>query len=879
MDAQPPPAASDTAPAEFLAGGGEMGALMRAHDWSRSPLGPPRDWPDALRTAVSLCLNSHFPILLWWGPELVTLYNDAWCPAAGSRKHPRGLGRPGIESWPEVWDTIGPQLEGVMRDGIATWSKDVPLLLDRHGYLEETFFTYACSPIRHADGRIGGVFTPVCETTGHVIGARRLEVLRRLGERAAGHDSVAGTCRAIDAVLAGQPDTLASLIYLRDGNGRARLMSAPAHGVPAEVEIAGDDDWAIAATIRSDSLTLLDDPPASFGALLPQGTWPERHARAAVLPIAAQDRDDITDGALLIGLNPRRQLDDDYLGFLRRVAGHAAIAIAAAAAQRARTDELQEVLDAVPTAVWVTRDPQARVAWANRQAAELLRLEGSGIYTLGNRKGLGYTVLRDGIEAPREVLPFARAVRGEETAPEELVVRFNDGTERHVVTQARPLRDARGIQNGAVMAVVDITERKLAQAALQEANATLEARVADRTAALEATIKELRAQMEERERMEATLRQMQRLEAIGQLTAGVAHDFNNLLTVILGNIEFLERDLTGPPARRLATLRAAAERGASLTGQLLAFARRQQLQPRPVDLNQIVTGMADLLRTSVGGTVRIQTDLLRSLWPAMVDQPQMELVILNLALNARDAMADGGTLTIATANTRLEAPERPEQPPAGDYVTLRVSDTGTGMDQEVLDRAFEPFFTTKPAGKGSGLGLAQVYGFAQQSGGDVMIASRTGEGTTVTVHLPRAPALAAVSFPGSAGPRWRARILLADDDEAVREVTAAMLEEAGYAVVRAGGAPAALAVLDGGAAVDLLVADFVMPGMNGLQLARAARERRRGLPVLFVTGYAATTLLADIADAAVLRKPFHSDDLQRNVAALLHARHAGRVTG
>jgi signal transduction histidine kinase len=279
--------------------------------------------------------------------------------------------------------------------------------------------------------------------------------------------------------------------------------------------------------------------------------------------------------------------------------------------------------------------------------------------------------------------------------------------------------------------------------ALRRLNETLEARVQERTAELAATNRQLVAQIEELQRVESTLQQMQRLEAIGQLTSGVAHDFNNLLTVVLGNIGFLEKanSIGNDPRlqQRLFHMRLATERGAKLTSQLLAFSRRQRLQPKPFDVNKSLENMHDLLQSSLGGGITINTQLRPGIWPALADPTQIELVVLNLVINARDAMANEGTITIETSSAKVGSPERPEEPAAGDYVVIGVSDTGSGMTREVLAKAFEPFFTTKDIGKGSGLGLSQVLGFAKQSGGGIRIETRVGEGTSVKVYLPRAP--------------------------------------------------------------------------------------------------------------------------------------------
>ena len=410
--------------------------------------------------------------------------------------------------------------------------------------------------------------------------------------------------------------------------------------------------------------------------------------------------------------------------------------------------------------------------------------------------------------------------------------------------------------------------------AIRAAEALLERRVAERTAELESANRELASQIAERERAESALRQAQRLEAVGQLTSGVAHDFNNLLMVVQGNIRQLQKALDDPVIqRRLQMMSQAAERGAQLTAQMLAFSRRQRLEPRAVDLNDTVRSMRDLLQATMGGSVRIETALQPDLWAAMIDPTQIELVILNLAINARDAMEVGGTLTVETANVTLGAPARPEEPAAGDYVMVAVTDTGSGMTPEVLAKVFEPFFTTKEVGKGSGLGLSQVFGLAKQSGGGVRIDSAVGAGTSVRVFLPRATSAPAVEPPEAAPeaepPGKDLKVLLVDDDNAVREVTAGILQDLGYRVLEAGSGGAALDVLDRQSEIDLLLLDFAMPGMNGAEVAREARARRPDLPILFLTGYADIDALAQASDDGVLRKPFVQKDLAAKLRSVL----------
>ena len=406
-------------------------------------------------------------------------------------------------------------------------------------------------------------------------------------------------------------------------------------------------------------------------------------------------------------------------------------------------------------------------------------------------------------------------------------------------------------------------------------NEQLESRVDERTAELAAANRQLLGQIQERERVESTLRQMQRLEAVGQLTSGVAHDFNNLLTVVLGNIGFLERGLAaagvdGRLAQRIGYMRTAAERGAKLTDQLLSFSRRQRLEPRSLDLNETIAGMRDLLQSTMGGSIHIETMLKHGLWSTLVDPTQLELAVLNLAINARDAMEVGGTLKVEIENVTLGPATYPEEPPAGDYVSIRVSDSGTGMPEDIRAKVFEPFFTTKEPGKGSGLGLSQVLGFAKQSGGGVRIDSRVGEGTSVYIYLPRAggervderPVAARIS---AAGAFTGASILLVDDDNAVREVTRAMLHELGYAVLEAGSGGAALDVLSREPKIDLMIVDFAMPGMNGAEVARQAQAKRPSLPILFVTGFSDRSGMAGVDEAHILAKPFVYDELASKV--------------
>ncbi|HVJ51601.1 MAG TPA: cache domain-containing protein [Aliidongia sp.] len=381
-----------------------------------------------------------------------------------------------------------------------------------------------------------------------------------------------------------------------------------------------------------------------------------------------------------------------------------------------------------------------------------------------------------------------------------------------------------------------------------------------------------------REQAEIQLFQSQKIEAVGQLTTGIAHDFNNLLTSIIGNLDFLRIDVRDPKTERhLAAIERAANRAATLTSQLLAFSRKQRLSPEAVDLNGLICNMTEMLRSTLGGTIRVELILKDQLWRAFVDRVQIELVVLNVAINARDAMPSGGTLTIKTENVSVGAPELPADPPAGDHVLIAIEDTGSGMTPEVLARAFDPFFTTKPPGKGTGLGLSQTYGLVQQSGGGIRIDTAEGIGTIVRIFLPRiqsevatsdldeSPAVVAVAS------RRSARILVVDDDAAVREAIADMATSLGFEALGVEGGQAALSLLGTDAQIELVIVDFAMPDLNGIEVAQRARKMRPGLPIIFVTGFADVESLRE--EAWVLQKPFRRESL----AAKLELAMASRV--
>ncbi len=420
-----------------------------------------------------------------------------------------------------------------------------------------------------------------------------------------------------------------------------------------------------------------------------------------------------------------------------------------------------------------------------------------------------------------------------------------------------------------VRAALRARGRQLEIRALLEARdaaaASLEAQVQARTTELRALNARLREEMEERVRVQDSLRHAQKMEALGQLTGGVAHDFNNLLMVISGGLDMLARN--EDPARRerfMLAMRQAAERGAALTRQLLTFSRSHALQAETVLLPALIGNMDELLDRSLRGDVEVEVRLAPDVWPVFVDAGEFELAILNLAVNARDAMAGGGCIVIAADNVIEELDGKPRE-----MVRLVVRDTGSGMSDEVLARVFEPFFTTKDVGKGSGLGLAQVYGFAKQSGGRVSIETAVGKGTAITLLLPRSTRALEDDEsgpPAAEGPASAAGacVLLVEDDPAVAGLVADMLDSLGYEVLQARSVQAALGALAGGQRVDLVFSDIMMPGgMDGLALAREVRRRREGLPVLLTSAFAETAAAqARAMGIAVLRKPYGIEELR-----------------
>jgi PAS domain S-box-containing protein len=830
----------------FLTGGGQTGALIRAFDWASTSLGAIQSWPQSLKTATATLVHSTVPIVMLWGEDGVMIYNDAYSVFAGGR-HPGLLGRKVREAWVEVADFN----DHVMKVGLAGGTlayRDQELTLSRRGPPEQVWMNLDYSPVFDETGKPAGVMAIVVETTERVLADRRIAAerdrLKRMFEQAPG----------FMAMLDG-PDHVVSLTnpaYMQL-IGPRRVIGLKLREALPEVEGQGyfeilDECFRTGQPYVGTGVKLLVQRIA--------GSPPEElFVDFVYQPIA--DADGRVSGVFVQGSDVTAR-------------------VAADIAHRESEARFREAADAAPVLIWVS-DTEGSAIWFNKPwrdfaGAPMEQDLGRG-WTQRIHPDDAGTLLAINNEAYRRRAPFRTDVR----------LRRHDGEYRVFDNTGVPRFAANGRFLGYIGSCVDVTEARRAEASLRRLTETLEARVEARTSELAAANRLLIAQIEERERMETTLRRMQRLEAVGQLTAGVAHDFNNLLTVVLGNIGFLERALhhVAVDARtrdRLGYMKIAAERGATLTGQLLAFSRRQRLEARPVNLNETVVSMRDLLQSSMGGSVRLQTVLHPDLWPALVDATQIELVILNLAINARDAMQVGGALTVQTANVTLGEPERLEDPPPGDYVVVSVADTGSGMTPEVLAKAFEPFFTTKETGRGTGLGLSIVYGIANRWGGHVSVSTEVGVGSTFTLLFPvstEAPDPSVTTPTTSRPDGGHQSILLVEDEDGVRRSTTRILEVAGYRVLQAENGVEASRVFDA-ETVDILVTDLVMPGgVSGQALAESVRGRNPLLPVVFVSGYSQETIAEKGVfppSTAIVKKPFLPSELLEAIARAIAER-------
>lgn len=990
--------------AGFLAGGGEIGALMRAHDWSTNSLGNPEHWSVPLRIAVQLMLNTDHPMYLFWGDDSIGLYNDAYSVSVGAEMHPGSLGRPARKVWAEIWDVIGPQIEQVMRGGDATWHENHLIPITRNGQREDVYWTYSYSPIgdESAANGVGGVLVLCTETTQSVLvtsalrdSEARFRFLDRLAKATQAESDPEAIMAASTKLLGehlgvdicpyadveadndmfhirrdwtspGIPSIVGS--YSLDDFGRVAAL-AQRSGVPLvtrnAIEDLGEDEAStftsigIAATIcvplvkrgrlaammavhsasprnwTDEDVTLVTEVaercwahiervgahaalreseqrfrehfenandfifttdlemritscnPAVAKALeqtpdqlighrisdyTPPETW--EHNKAMLAAKLADEGDATRYEVEVFDSHGERMMWEINSRLIRDASGTplGLHAIARDVTERIRNQRLLDearakaeaeaaenaaILGQLAEGVIVT-DADGKITFVNDAAT---RLHGvAALDVAPSEYSETYSLFReDGSPYPSEELPLARAVMGGETATDaRWRIHRPDGSEVVAIGSAQPVLGPDGTALGAVLTIRDDTARHAAELALRELNETLEERVARRTAELE--------------QAQEALRQSQKLEAMGQLTGGVAHDFNNLLTPILGSLDMLHRKGLGDARQQMLIDGAlqSAERAKLLVQRLLAFARRQPLKPSPVDVGGLIAGMADLIASTSGPNIKVALDLQNNVPAALADANQLEMAILNLSVNGRDAMPDGGKLTLACSSVIAELGNA-EQLKPGRYVRISVADTGVGMDEATLVRAVEPFFSTKGIGQGTGLGLSMVHGLASQLGGALTISSRRGLGTSVALWLPASDVAVEVEPPSAApvNSKVAATILLVDDEPLVRISTADMLTDLGYKVVEAASAEEALDIFSEGHRFQLLVTDHLMPGMTGVDLARIVTEQQPDMPVLIASGYADVDAIPQ--NLPRLTKPFRQTDLAASVAELMEA--------
>ena len=542
---------------------------------------------------------------------------------------------------------------------------------------------------------------------------------------------------------------------------------------------------------------------------------------------------------------------------------------------------LQAIFAAVPVGILVAEAPSGQLVGANLQMDRLFGPHWPRSARV-SEYGSWECFHSDGRRLSPHEYPLARALAGEERPSIEVLRRMDDDTRHWVRLTGAPIRDASGGIKGAVISVEDVDLAKRAEAVLQKANTTLIGAAEIAASHLEDNQRLLAGAEAGRETAERQLRQLQKMEAVGQLTGGIAHDFNNMLSVIIGGLDLAQRRLGRGEVnvgRYLEGAMEGATRAAALTQRLLAFSRQQPLAPETLDANRIVQALTELLTRTLGEQVRLQMVLTAGLWKCRADLGELENVVVNLSVNARDAMPDGGRLTIETGNAHIDASYAQDaEIPPGHYVMIAVTDTGTGMPPDVVAKAFDPFFTTKAVGKGTGLGLSQVFGFVRQSGGHVRIYSEMGHGTTAKVYLPRvfddetatvpprrAPILARGGSPTEI-------VLVVEDEERVRNFTTEALRDLGYSVRHAESGAVALALLDAGMPVTLLFTDIVMPEMTGRVLADEALRRQPDLKVIFTTGYTRNAVVHNgIIDPGTtfLAKPFGIEQLATKLRDVL----------
>jgi PAS domain S-box-containing protein len=796
---------------------GEMAERVRQFDWRATPLGDCKEWSDALKQSVAMVLASGAPMALRWGPALVRIYNDAYGAIIGDR-HPAAFGKPRSDEWPEIIEEIGPLCAAILSgERPAFFAENRLCRVRRQGdKVGEARLTISCSPVPDATAPngIGGALIAAVETTGQ----HRTHTALRSRNRSLSSEIIQRT-QERDQIWQVSEDLLGVLNF--DGY----FLSVN----PAWTEFLG---WTADEVQRMpiSELRHPDDAADSEAGLT--------DLAAGVPRVRMESRIRHKDGSWRC---VDWTMSTDENGLIYVIGRNITAQRLSASALRESELHFRLLVDAVVDYAIYMLDPNGIVSSWNSGAQRIKGYRKDEI--VGEHFSRFYTAEDRAAGVPERAL--AQAAAGTPYQAEGWRVR-KDGSNFWASVTLSAIRDESGALVGFAKVTRDITERRQSQKGLRRA--------------------------------QERLAQSQKLEMLGQLTGAIAHDFNNLLMVVGANTQLLKRRMVDPPSlRAVGAIEHAASRGETLTRRLLTFSRRQTLNPIVVDIHERLAVSRDLLATSAGKDIDLVFDLPEQTSPVLVDVPELELVLVNIIVNARDAMPEGGMIRIGGGNVHV-SPDDALDDLTGDFVALHITDTGSGIDPEVLSRVFEPFFTTKGPDKGTGLGLSQVYGFARQSNGTVRVTSNLGVGTTVTIYLPRA--VGSVVGPSRPLPEderrsGTERILLVEDNPEVQEVTAAFLEELGYRVSLADNADAALVRLAAEQDIRLVFSDIVMPGaMNGVALARRVRSAYPHIAVLLTTGYAPQQDLIDDT-LAVLRKPYRLSTLSSTLRATLDRVRAG----
>ncbi len=827
----------------WLVGGGECGQRVRDLDWSTTPLGSMCEWPGELRTTVANIVHSPIAKVLMWGDSHVMIYNDAYRAIAGAR-HPAAFGGLVADVWPEIWDWNRDILERGFR-GEEIAYRDQKMIVTRAGVQEEVVFDLYYTPVYFNEGDVGGVMCTVVENTGRVAAERRLA--------------------ESEAELRTITDSMPVLVAFVDRDQRYRFANNHYR------EFLGIDPEAMIGTRIGDVLT-----DADYADRLP------------LIERALAGEDVVADVHLHHRDGSRRRAETRYIP--RRDAAGSVIGFHILVFDVDERMRHAEAIERSNRRFRAAMDAVHGVLWTNSADGRMVGEQPGWAAITGQTyedyQGFGWANAVHPDDAEASIVAWNEAVAVKGMFVHEHRVRRHDGEWRTYAIRALPIIGADGELIEWVGVHTDITEQRAAEQALRDQANVLARQVHHRERA-EAQLRQLNETLEtrvieeisERRQAEQALAQAQKMETIGKLTGGVAHDFNNLLQVVSGNLQLLGKDVAGNDRaeQRVANAMAGVSRGSKLAAQLLAFGRRQALEPKVVNVTRFVQGMDDMLRRAIGEGVEIETIVGGGLWNTFIDPNQIENALLNLAINARDAMEGQGKLTIELSNAHLDdeyARSHDEVTP-GQYVMLAVSDTGSGMSDDIIEKVFEPFFSTKGEGKGSGLGLSMVYGFVKQSGGHVKIYSEIGHGTTIKLYLPRAMEAEDVEVAVDTGPitGGSETVLVVEDDAEVRATVVELLSDLGYRVLKAVDAQSALNVIESGIPIDMLFTDVVMPGtLKSPELARKARERLPDIAVLFTSGYTENSIVhGGRLDKGVelLSKPYTREALARKFRHVL----------